>query len=41
MDGKRTLDTCAAESVDGADAVAVFDHMSFRFDDADEDTCAT
>ena len=38
MDGKRTLDTCAAESVDGADAVAVFDHMSFRFDDADEDT---
>ena len=38
VDGKRTLDTCAAESVDGADAVAVFDHMSFRFDDADEDT---
>ena len=25
-------------SKDGADAVAVFDHMSFRFDDADEDT---
>ena len=38
VDGKRTLDTCAAEPVDGADAVAVFDHMSFRFDDADEDT---
>ena len=38
VDGKRTLDTCAAEPVDGTDAVAVFDHMSFRFDDADEDT---
>ena len=38
VDGKRTLDTCAAEPVDSADAVAVFDHMSFRFDDADEDT---
>ena len=37
VDGERTLDG-AAESVDGADAVAVFDHMSFRFDDADEDT---
>ena len=38
VDGERTLDACAAESVDGADVVAVFDHMSFRFDDADEDT---
>ena len=38
VDGKATLGDGAPESADGADAVAVFDHMSFRFDDADEDT---
>ena len=38
VDGQRTLDAVASDSKDGADAVAVFDHMSFRFDDADEDT---
>ena len=38
VDGQRTLDAAASDSKDGADAVAVFDHMSFRFDDADEDT---
>ena len=38
VDGERTLDAGAFDSKDGADAVAVFDHMSFRFDDADEDT---
>lgn len=38
VDGKATLGDVAPESADGADAVAVFDHMSFRFDDADEDT---
>ena len=38
VDGKVTLGDGAPESADGADAVAVFDHMSFRFDDADEDT---
>lgn len=38
VDGERTLDAAASDSKDGADAVAVFDHMSFRFDDADEDT---
>ena len=38
VDGERTLGDGAPESADGADAVAVFDHMSFRFDDADEDT---
>ena len=38
VDGERTLDAGASDSKDGADAVAVFDHMSFRFDDADEDT---
>ena len=38
VDGQRTLDAAASDSKDGADTVAVFDHMSFRFDDADEDT---
>lgn len=38
VDGERTLDDGAREPQDEADAVAVFDHMSFRFDDADEDT---
>ena len=38
VDGKATLGDGAPESADGADVVAVFDHMSFRFDDADEDT---
>lgn len=38
VDGKATLGDGAPESAGGADAVAVFDHMSFRFDDADEDT---
>jgi ATP-binding cassette subfamily B multidrug efflux pump len=38
VDGERTLDASASDSKDGSDAVAVFDHMSFRFDDADEDT---
>lgn len=38
VDGKATLGDGTPESADGADAVAVFDHMSFRFDDADEDT---
>ncbi|WP_413716926.1 ABC transporter ATP-binding protein [Senegalimassilia anaerobia] len=36
VDGQRTLGDGAPASED--DAVAVFDHMSFRFDDADEDT---
>ena len=35
VDGGRTLDAAASQD---DDAVAVFDHMSFRFDDADEDT---
>ena len=35
VDGGRTLDAAASQN---DDAVAVFDHMSFRFDDADEDT---
>lgn len=35
VDGGRTLDAAASHD---NDAVAVFDHMSFRFDDADEDT---
>lgn len=35
VDGERTLDAAASQD---DDAVAVFDHMSFRFDDADEDT---
>ena len=35
VDGKATLGDGAPESADGADAVAVFDHMSFRFHDAD------
>ena len=38
VDGKATLGDGAPGSADGADAVAVFDHMSFRFDDADEDS---
>lgn len=38
VDGKATLGDGTPESADGVDAVAVFDHMSFRFDDADEDT---
>ena len=38
VDGERTLGDGAPASEDDADAVAVFDHMSFRFDDADEDT---
>lgn len=38
VDGKATLGDGAPESADGADVVAVFDRMSFRFDDADEDT---
>ena len=38
VDGERTLDDGAREPQDEADAVAMFDHMSFRFDDADEDT---
>ena len=38
VDGQRTLGDGATASEDDADAVAVFDHMSFRFDDADEDT---
>ena len=38
VDGERTLSDGALASEDDADAVAVFDHMSFRFDDADEDT---
>ena len=38
VDGQRTLGDGAPASEDDADAVAVFDHMSFRFDDADEDT---
>ena len=38
VDGQRALDAAESDSKDGADAVAVFDHMSFRFDDADEDT---
>ena len=36
VDGERTLGDGAPASEDDADAVAVFDHMSFRFDDADE-----
>ena len=35
VDGGRTLQRCASQD---DDAVAVFDHMSFRFNDADEDT---
>lgn len=35
VDGGRTLGAAASQD---DDAVAVFDHMSFRFDDADEDT---
>lgn len=35
VDGGRTLDAAASQD---DDAVAVFDHMSFCFDDADEDT---
>ena len=35
VDGGRTLDAAASQD---DDAVAVFDHMSFRFDDADQDT---
>lgn len=35
VDGGRTLNAAASQD---DDAVAVFDHMSFRFDDADEDT---
>lgn len=35
VDGGRTLDAAASHD---DDTVAVFDHMSFRFDDADEDT---
>ncbi len=38
VDGERTLDAGTSDSKDGTGAVAVFDHMSFRFDDADEDT---
>ncbi|MDY4647793.1 MAG: ABC transporter ATP-binding protein, partial [Collinsella sp.] len=38
VDGERTLGDGTPASEDDADAVAVFDHMSFRFDDADEDT---
>lgn len=38
VDGERTLGDGAPAPEDDADAVAVFDHMSFRFDDADEDT---
>ena len=38
VDGKATLGDGTPEPAEGADAVAVFDHMSFRFDDADEDT---
>ena len=38
VDGERTLGDGAPASEGDADAVAVFDHMSFRFDDADEDT---
>ena len=33
VDGQRTLDAAASDSKDGADTVAVFDHMSFRFDE--------
>ena len=35
VDGGRTLQRCASQD---DDAVAMFDHMSFRFNDADEDT---
>ena len=35
VDGGRTLQRCASQD---DDAVAVFDHMSFRYNDADEDT---
>ena len=35
VDGGRTLQRCASQD---DDAAAVFDHMSFRFNDADEDT---
>lgn len=38
VDGERTLGDGAPASGGDADAVAEFDHMSFRFDDADEDT---
>ncbi len=38
VDGEGTLDVGTSDSKDGTGAVAVFDHMSFRFDDADEDT---
>ena len=38
VDGEGTLDAGTPDSKNGTGAVAVFDHMSFRFDDADEDT---